>query len=145
MWWIPPVGSNTSATDPKAEAFAKYLENFENLFFPAVVVYEVYKKLYREQTIIVADRFLSTAEALEWKHPGPALMLSLSGGFSARIKLAFSEYATTNAAANGRDVCNARRGQTRYSDNEPLPQPGAHAKKVMGHAAQRSDRRSQKS
>jgi predicted nucleic acid-binding protein len=54
--WVEYLGNG-----PKADAFAKYLENSENLFLPAIVVYEVYKKLYREQTLMLAERFLSTA------------------------------------------------------------------------------------
>jgi predicted nucleic acid-binding protein len=54
--WVEYLGDG-----PKADAFAKYLENSENLFLPAIVVYEVYKKLYREQTFMLAEKFLSTA------------------------------------------------------------------------------------
>jgi predicted nucleic acid-binding protein len=54
--WVEYLGNG-----PKADAFAKYLENSEYLFLPAIVVYEVYKKLYREQTLMLAERFLWTA------------------------------------------------------------------------------------
>jgi predicted nucleic acid-binding protein len=54
--WVEYLGNG-----PKADAFAKYLENTERLFLPTIVVYEVYKKLYREQSVLLAERFLSTA------------------------------------------------------------------------------------
>ncbi len=54
--WVEYLGNG-----PRAEAFAEYLENQENLLLPTVVVYEVYKKLLREQSQELAERFLSTA------------------------------------------------------------------------------------
>ncbi len=54
--WVEYLGSG-----PKADSFAKYLENPENLLLPSVVVYEVYKKMLREGTHEQAERFLSTA------------------------------------------------------------------------------------
>jgi predicted nucleic acid-binding protein len=54
--WVEYLGNG-----PKADEFAKYLEKPESLFLPTIVVYEVYKKLYREQSMILAERFLSTA------------------------------------------------------------------------------------
>ncbi len=54
--WVEYLGSG-----PKADSFAKYLENPETLLLPTVVVYEVYKKMLREGTHEQAERFLSTA------------------------------------------------------------------------------------
>jgi predicted nucleic acid-binding protein len=54
--WVEYLGNG-----PKADAFAEYLEDPENLLLPTVVVYEVYKKLLREQTVMLAEKFLSTA------------------------------------------------------------------------------------
>src|SRR5258708_15801971 len=53
--WVEYLGSG-----PKADSFAKYLENPETLLLPTVVVYEVYKKMLREGTHEQAERFLST-------------------------------------------------------------------------------------
>ena len=54
--WVEFLGNG-----PKAEAFAKYLENQETLLLPSIIVYEVYKKLLREQGLVPAEKFLSTA------------------------------------------------------------------------------------
>lgn len=54
--WVEYLGNG-----PKANAFAKYLESPETLLLPTVVVYEVYKKMYREQSMMLAEKFLSTA------------------------------------------------------------------------------------
>lgn len=54
--WVEYLGNG-----PKANAFAKYLETPEILLLPTVVVYEVYKKMYREQSMMLAEKFLSTA------------------------------------------------------------------------------------
>lgn len=54
--WVEYLGGG-----PKADSFAKYLENQETLFLPTIVVYEVYKKMLREGTHEQAERFLSTA------------------------------------------------------------------------------------
>jgi len=45
----------------KADAFAKYLEVPETLLLPTIIVYEVYKKMLREQRLVLAEWFLSTA------------------------------------------------------------------------------------
>jgi len=58
--WVEYLGSG-----PKADSFAKYLENPETLLLPTVVVYEVYKKMLREGTHEQAERFLSTAFGLQ--------------------------------------------------------------------------------
>jgi len=54
--WVEFLGNG-----PKADAFAKYLENQETLLLPTIVVYEVYKKMLREQDLALAEKFLSTA------------------------------------------------------------------------------------
>jgi len=54
--WVEYLGNG-----PKAVSFAKYLENPETLLLPTIVVYEVYKKMLREQSMILAEKFLSTA------------------------------------------------------------------------------------
>jgi toxin FitB len=54
--WVEYLGSG-----PKADAFAEYLEHPETLLLPTIVVYEVYKKMLREQSQALAERFLSTA------------------------------------------------------------------------------------
>lgn len=54
--WVEFLGDG-----PKADAFAKYLENHETLLLPTIVVYEVYKKMLREQSQELAERFLSAA------------------------------------------------------------------------------------
>jgi predicted nucleic acid-binding protein len=54
--WVEYLGNG-----PKADSFAKYLENPETLLLPTIVVYEVYKKILREQSQTLAERFLSNA------------------------------------------------------------------------------------
>ena len=54
--WVEYLGGG-----PKADAFAKYLENPESLLLPSIVVYEVYKKMLREQSQTIAESFLSSA------------------------------------------------------------------------------------
>jgi predicted nucleic acid-binding protein len=54
--WVEYLGGG-----PKADSFAKYLENPGTLFLPTIVVYEVYKKMLREGSHEQAERFLSTA------------------------------------------------------------------------------------
>jgi predicted nucleic acid-binding protein len=54
--WVEFLGGG-----PKADAFGKYLESPEAVLLPSVVVYEVYKKMLREQNQILAERFLSHA------------------------------------------------------------------------------------
>lgn len=50
------------AGGPKADAFAPYLESASSFFFlPSIIVYEVYKKLLREQGKHTAETFLSQA------------------------------------------------------------------------------------
>ena len=54
--WVEFLGGG-----PKADAFGKYLENPEAVLLPSIVVYEVYKKMLREQPADLAERFLSHA------------------------------------------------------------------------------------
>jgi len=54
--WVEFLGGG-----PKADAFGKFLENPEAVLLPSIVVYEVYKKMLREQTTDLAERFLSHA------------------------------------------------------------------------------------
>lgn len=54
--WVEFLGNG-----PKADAFAKYLENPESVLLPTIVVYEIYKKILREQGQNLAERFLSHA------------------------------------------------------------------------------------
>ena len=54
--WIEYIGDG-----PKAEGFAKYLDQPEFVLLPTIVVYEVYKKLRRESTSRLAQEFLSGA------------------------------------------------------------------------------------
>jgi predicted nucleic acid-binding protein len=58
MGWVEFLGNG-----PKCDAFAKYLENPHNVLLPTIVVYEVYKKILREQGQTLAERFLSHAFA----------------------------------------------------------------------------------
>ncbi|PYT49222.1 MAG: hypothetical protein DMG44_11625 [Acidobacteria bacterium] len=54
--WVEYLGNGS-----KADAFAKYLEVPETLLLPTIIVYEVYKKMLREQRLVLAEWFLSTA------------------------------------------------------------------------------------
>ncbi len=54
--WIEFLGEG-----PLAERFAPYFEREERLIVPAIVLYEVYKKLLSAQSSTAADRFLSAA------------------------------------------------------------------------------------
>lgn len=54
--WVEYLGDGPKATD-----FARYLDNREFVLLPTTVVYEVYKKLLRERTSLVAQQFLSGA------------------------------------------------------------------------------------
>ena len=49
------------ADGPRAEKFAPYFEREERLLVPAIVLYEVYKKLLSGNGSSAADRFLSAA------------------------------------------------------------------------------------
>ena len=54
--WVEFMGDG-----PLAEKFAPYFEREERLLVPAIVLYEVYKKLVSAQGSTAADRFLSAA------------------------------------------------------------------------------------
>jgi predicted nucleic acid-binding protein len=54
--WIEFLGDG-----PLADRFAPYFEREEWLIVPAIVLYEVYKKLLSVQGSTAADRFLSSA------------------------------------------------------------------------------------
>jgi len=54
--WIEFLGDG-----PLADRFAPYFEREERLIVPAIVLYEVYKKLLSERGSTAADRFLSAA------------------------------------------------------------------------------------
>src|ERR1700688_674199 len=54
--WIEFLGDG-----PLADRFAPYFEWEERLVVPAIVLYEVYKKLLSERSSTAADRFLSAA------------------------------------------------------------------------------------
>jgi toxin FitB len=54
--WVEYLGGGA-----KANRFARYLESQAVLFLPSMVVYEVHKKIYREQGKGLADIFLSQA------------------------------------------------------------------------------------
>ena len=54
--WVEFLGDG-----PLAEKFAPYFEREERLLVPAIVLYEVYKKLLSAQGSTTADRFLSAA------------------------------------------------------------------------------------
>jgi predicted nucleic acid-binding protein len=54
--WIEFLGDG-----PLADRFATYFEREERLIVPAIVLYEVYKKLLSVRGSTAADRFLSAA------------------------------------------------------------------------------------
>lgn len=54
--WIEFLGDG-----PRAEKFAPYFEREERIVMPAIVLYEVYKKLLSAKVPNAADRFLSAA------------------------------------------------------------------------------------
>jgi len=54
--WIEFLGEG-----PLADRFAPYFEREERLIVPAIVLFEVYKKLLSVQGSTAADRFLSAA------------------------------------------------------------------------------------
>ena len=54
--WIEYMGSG-----PKADSFSRYLDFSEYILLPSVIVFEVYKKVSREQGKNLAETFLSLA------------------------------------------------------------------------------------
>ncbi len=80
--WVEYLGNGS-----KADAFAKYLEVPETLLLPTIIVYEVYKKMLREQRLGLAEWFLSTAFGFQEREI--ALDVSLTA-LAARKSLASS-------------------------------------------------------
>jgi predicted nucleic acid-binding protein len=77
--WVEYLGGG-----PKADLFAEYLENPETLLLPSIVVYEVYKKMLREQSQTLAERFLSNAFGFQ----GREILLDVSlAALAARASL----------------------------------------------------------
>jgi len=64
------------ADGPKAAQLARYFEQEEHLLVPAIVVYEVYKKLLREQGNTAAERFLSQALRLAMVDLDPGMAVA---------------------------------------------------------------------
>jgi predicted nucleic acid-binding protein len=54
--WVEYMGGGT-----KADSFASYLESVEKVLLPSIIVYEVHRKLFREQGKHLADVFLLQA------------------------------------------------------------------------------------
>jgi len=80
------------ADSPKAQAFAPYLENTESLLLPTIVVYEVYKKLQREQGNRSAQHFLSTAFGFRERIvPVDIPLAELAARISIETKLAMAD------------------------------------------------------
>jgi predicted nucleic acid-binding protein len=75
--WVEFIGDG-----PLAEKFAPYFEREERLLVPAIVLYEVYKKLLSAQGSTAADRFLSAALRARFVPIDERLVL-----FAARISL----------------------------------------------------------
>jgi predicted nucleic acid-binding protein len=78
--WVEFLGGG-----PKADAFGKYLENPEAVLLPSIVVYEVYKKMLREQSPDLGERFLSHTFGFQEREL--ALDVSLAAS-AARVSLA---------------------------------------------------------
>jgi len=70
--WVEFMGDGA-----KANSFAPYLESPENLLLPSIIVYEVYKKLIREQGQHLAEVFLSQAFDFRERLIGLTLELSI--------------------------------------------------------------------
>jgi predicted nucleic acid-binding protein len=77
--WVEYLGDG-----PKAPRFAIYLESEAILLLPAIVAYEVHKKVCREQPADVADRFLSQAFSFRERLIPVTLELAL---FSSKMSL----------------------------------------------------------
>jgi predicted nucleic acid-binding protein len=94
--WVEFLGNG-----PKADAFAKYLENPETLLLPTVVVYEVYKKMLREQSRTLAEKFLSIAFSFQEREIGLDVSLAaFAASTSLRSNLPMADaiiYATAQA------------------------------------------------
>jgi toxin FitB len=70
--WVEYMGGGA-----KADQFAHYLESPEDLLLPSIVVYEVYKKLFRERGKELAEIFLSQAYGIHERLIDLDLELSL--------------------------------------------------------------------
>ena len=80
--WVEFLGGG-----PKADAFGKYLEDPDAVLLPSIVVYEVYKKMLREQSSVLAERFLSNAFGFQEREIPLDVSLAAS---AARVSLARS-------------------------------------------------------
>jgi predicted nucleic acid-binding protein len=93
--WVEFLGDG-----PLAEKFAPYFEREERLIVPAIVLYEVYKKLLSAQGSTAADRFLSAALRARVMPLDERLAL-LAARISLDLRLAMADamiYATAQAA-----------------------------------------------
>jgi predicted nucleic acid-binding protein len=94
--WVEFLGNG-----PKSDGFAKYLENPQNVLLPSVVVYEVYKKILREQGQTLAERFLSHALAFHDREvPLDTPLVALAAKTSLEANLAMADaiiYASARA------------------------------------------------
>lgn len=54
--WVEFLGGG-----PKEPAFAPYFDDPERILLPAIVIYEVHRKILREQGKTIADLFISQA------------------------------------------------------------------------------------
>ena len=94
--WVEFLGNG-----PKSDAFAKYLENPQSVLLPTIVVYEVYKKILREQGQTLAERFLAHAFAFhEREVPLDIPLAALAAKTSLEANLSIADaiiYATAQA------------------------------------------------
>ncbi len=92
--WIEFLGDG-----PLADRFAPYFEKEEHLIVPAIVLYEVYKKLLSPGSSTAADRFLSAALRARFVPIDERLAL-LAARISLERRLAMADamiYATASA------------------------------------------------
>lgn len=94
--WVEFLGNG-----PKSDAFAEYLEHPQSLLLPTIIVYEVYKKILREQGQAFAERFLSHAyEFREREVPLDIPLAVLAARMSLEANLPMADaiiYATARA------------------------------------------------
>lgn len=94
--WVEYLGNG-----PKCDVFAKYLENLQFVLLPTIIVYEVYKKILREQGHTLAERFLSHAFAFhEREVPLDIPLAALAAKISLDANLPMADaviYATAQA------------------------------------------------
>jgi predicted nucleic acid-binding protein len=80
------------ADGPKAASFARYLDKPEFVLLPTTVIYEVYKKLLRESTGELAQRFLSSATGFDERViPLDIPIAELAAQVSLETKLAMAD------------------------------------------------------